>query len=175
MHAKKANVTVEMAIEEMASLFLERKDPIEKAKRAKPRNQTLPSSGRSTPASARHEVNRRDLGRCQARLPNYEPCGSGLWAEQHHVQPKHLGGPDIPENLITLLQSAPQNAAPAWPKARWNEAQPTAPLKTIPPPRPPPETPPALSGERGGYPRRKVRPSYHNTAVLFIPPRQAPT
>ena len=101
-HAKRTPVTLEMALEEMASFFLERKDPVEKAERARGNKKTAPSSGRSMPASVRHEVNRRDSGKCQASLPNQQPCGSSLWVEQHHILPKARGGPNTLENLITL-------------------------------------------------------------------------
>ncbi len=100
-HAKQSNVTLEMALEEMASLFLERKDPVEKAKRVKAKA-TPPSLGRSIPASVRHEVNRRDLGKCQANFPNQQLCGASLWVEHHHLRPKSLGGPNVAQNLITL-------------------------------------------------------------------------
>ncbi len=99
--ASKTHVTLEAALEEMVELFLERKDPVEKAKRAKPKA-AKPSSGRSVPAAVKHEVNRRDQGRCQALLPNRERCGSPLWVEQHHVLPRSQGGPHAPANLITL-------------------------------------------------------------------------
>jgi len=100
-HAKKSPVTLEMALEEMAELFLERKDPVAKAKRVKPKA-TKPSLGRSVPAAVKHEVNRRDEGKCQALLPNREVCGSPLWVEQHHIRPRSFGGPNLPANLITL-------------------------------------------------------------------------
>ena len=100
-HTKKSHVTLETALEEMVDLFLERKDPVEKAKRVRLKT-SKPSSGRSVPAATKHEVNRRDEGKCQALLPNREVCGSPLWVEQHHVRPRSHGGPNIPANLITL-------------------------------------------------------------------------
>ncbi len=96
---KNHTVTLEEALGEMAELFLNQKDPVEKAKRARPVKSL--SSGRLT-AAVRHEVSRRDQGKCQATLPNGKKCGSPFWVEQHHIQPKAYGGPNIPSNLITL-------------------------------------------------------------------------
>ncbi len=96
---KKHSVTFEEALGEMAELFLKHKDPVEKAKRARP---VKSGSSERLTAAARHEVNRRDQGKCQATLPNGKPCNSAFWVEQHHIKPKSYGGPNTPANLITL-------------------------------------------------------------------------
>ncbi len=96
---KKHTVTLQEALGEMADLFLKHKDPVEKAKRARPAK--APFSGRLT-AAVRHEVNQRDQGKCQATLPNGNRCNSAFWVEQHHIKSKSYGGPNTPSNLTTL-------------------------------------------------------------------------
>lgn len=77
----------------LLKFFLDRKDPVRKADRSRDRS------------VAKHAVNRRDRGACQAKLPNGKICGNRRWVHQHHIIPKNEGGPDTPENLITLCSA----------------------------------------------------------------------
>ena len=117
------HVSLEMMLDSMATLFLKHKDPIEKAKRVKPKVPvTVPvqstaspkvSSGRLSertipgrlPNAVLHEVNRRDAGKCQALLPNGQVCQTRTWVQIHHLKPRAHGGPNTPENLVTLCSA----------------------------------------------------------------------
>lgn len=95
--------------------YIEREDPIEKAKRAEQRKLKSPVARRGAtqkitlkphrtpiPADVRHQVNLRDSHRCQARLPNGNICGSQRWLDHHHIHPVAEGGANTLENLLTL-------------------------------------------------------------------------
>jgi len=88
--------------------YLKHKDPVLKAERVQEKKTAkVLSSGNPAPrkVEVRHEVNRRDGGKCQARLPDGRVCSSKAWVEHHHLKPKSWGGPDVPSNLITLCSS----------------------------------------------------------------------
>ena len=56
------------------------------------------SRRRGIPAAVRHQVNLRDRGKCGV-------CQSSRWLEFHHRTPVSRGGPDTPENLVTLCSA----------------------------------------------------------------------
>lgn len=91
----RANSLAEAQVQ-LLKFFLDRKDPVRKADR---------SRDRSGPAAVKHAVNRRDRGRCQAKLPDGSKCGSKRWIHLHHIKEKAEGGPDTIENLITLCSA----------------------------------------------------------------------
>lgn len=101
--------TLKLALE----LFLDREDPVRKAKRSIEKDQSrdrslpirIPASPKSIPAASRHAVNARDSGRCQAKLPDGSICGSTKWVHHHHIVSKEDGGKDLPENLVTLCSA----------------------------------------------------------------------
>lgn len=62
-------------------------------------------SDRSQGWSREMEVTRRDRDLCQELMPDGTICGEGKWTHQHHIQPLSMGGPDTPENVITLCSS----------------------------------------------------------------------
>jgi 5-methylcytosine-specific restriction endonuclease McrA len=122
--AKPCNL--EQALEQMAAVFLERKDPVKRAERvtqkklvAKPKSTSLsnvnPPVQKATaiakqsrspiPASIRHQVNLRDRGECQGKTPQGTRCGCKQWTEIHHIRPVALGGFNDLENLLTLCSS----------------------------------------------------------------------
>jgi hypothetical protein len=104
-------VTLEDALVAMAKLFLENKDPIERAKRFDKKSKvqvTLPegpkksnalvfSARRKIPEPILRQVRLRDGGRCQAI-----PCNERKWLEVHHIKPWSQGGGHELTNLLTL-------------------------------------------------------------------------
>ena len=85
-------VSFEQAINVMAEDYLHRHDPVEKAKR-------------SRDPSAKQQTAMRDEGRCQFIYQDGGQCDERKWTHQHHVIHRADGGPDTPENLITLCAS----------------------------------------------------------------------
>lgn len=127
--AKPCNI--EQALEQMAALFLERKDPVNRAERitqkklvAKSKSTSLsnvaspvekPAQKSSSPiarqsrspipAAIRHQVSLRDRGECQGKTPQGTRCGCKQWTEIHHIRPVALGGSNDLENLLTLCSN----------------------------------------------------------------------
>lgn len=99
------------AIAYLLEWWLERKDPLRKADRNPSYSHNDRSQERSPtkplrlPAHIKHAVNRRDRGRCQARLPDGSTCGDTRWTHFHHLVPKSERGADSVENLITLCSA----------------------------------------------------------------------
>jgi 5-methylcytosine-specific restriction endonuclease McrA len=129
--AKPCNL--EQALEQMAALFLERKDPVQRAERimqkklaskakstslsnvarpskvAQPVQKVAHGVARQTrspiPAAIRHQVMLRDRGECQGKTPQGTRCGCRQWTDIHHIQPVSLGGSNDLDNLLTLCSS----------------------------------------------------------------------
>ena len=126
--------TLEQALEQMAALFLERKDPVQRAERVTQKKsdaavkpsltclskvagllekpapavarQTVARQTRSPiPAAIRHQVMLRDRGECQGKTPQGTRCKCRQWTDIHHIQPVSLGGSNRPDNLLTLCRS----------------------------------------------------------------------
>ena len=100
--------TIHAALE----ILLERKDPVRKADRAKPKESAQADFARAgfannVPFNAQtfHEVNARDRGECQQVLPNGQKCCERKWPEIHHIIERALGGSNDPANLITLCST----------------------------------------------------------------------
>lgn len=85
------------------------KDPVRKAERAANRkiDRSRDRSPKSENLSAHveHEVNLRDRGECQAKLPDGSLCRCTRWVHLHHIVPKSKGGLDVAENIITLCSA----------------------------------------------------------------------
>lgn len=116
---KGKNSSMEEAFEMMTRYFLDREDPIRKAERAsvrsgKPAMQEKPESrqksnqkggpasvagirSRRIPHHVVHEVNLRDLGKCQI-----EGCENRRFVDLHHIQPFSEGGTHAAQNLTTV-------------------------------------------------------------------------
>jgi len=111
LQAQKAGRIVSLAETQVVLLkcYLEKNDPVRKAERAKKKPPADRSQDRprpqSIPAAVKHEVHRRDRGRCQARNPNGTTCGETKWIHLHHLKPKNEGGTDTAENLVTLCSA----------------------------------------------------------------------
>jgi len=125
--AKPCNL--EQALDVMAALFLERKDPVQRAERitqkklatqskakstslsnvARPTNTTASPVARQTrspiPVAIRHQVMLRDRGQCQGKTPQGTRCRCRQWTDIHHIQPVSLGGSNDLDNLLTLCSS----------------------------------------------------------------------
>jgi hypothetical protein len=113
-------VSLEETLEALAAVYLEKKDPLQRAHRAAERNgvhvagacvtgqvsETKPSVNREAiPAAILHQVRRRDEGRCVHQDAGGRRCESRRWIHIHHVQPRGKGGPNTVENLITLCSA----------------------------------------------------------------------
>jgi curved DNA-binding protein CbpA len=121
-------LSMEETLIELARFYLKRKDPVERAERAKVReaklqqiDETVPAPGEKPAAkindSARrplraktvHAVTLRDGGQCRAKLPDGQACGERRWLEFHHLRPIAMGGTDELDNLITLCRAHHQS------------------------------------------------------------------
>jgi hypothetical protein len=118
---------LERALEQMADLFLESKDPVRRAERiaqrkpkaksnqhvlskvAAPARKSPPAVARQTrspiPAAIRHQVMLRDRGECQGTTPQGTRCGCRQWTDIHHIRPVSLGGSHALDNLLTLCSN----------------------------------------------------------------------
>ena len=120
---------LEQALEQMAELFLERKNPVQRAERItqkkrvvaseanqrvsskvpQPIQKAAPAVGRQVrspiPAAIRHQVMLRDRGECQGKTPQGTRCGCRQWTDIHHIRPVALGGGHEVDNLLTLCSS----------------------------------------------------------------------
>ncbi len=119
--AKKA-VTYSQVIKRLAEQFLKQEDPVQKAERAalqaKQVLRPAPQNPRLIPASVRHQVNLRDRGECQYRLPNGKRCLARQWVEKHHIKEQSRGGRHTLENLITLC-SAHHTGTHGFARVKW--------------------------------------------------------
>jgi BMFP domain-containing protein YqiC len=117
---------LEKALDQMADLFLEREDPVQRAERTAERKlaaeskakqdvsskvahsvrKASPALARQTrspiPAAIRHQVMLRDRGECQGKTPQGTRCGCRQWTEVHHIRPVSHGGSNAVDNLLTL-------------------------------------------------------------------------
>jgi len=102
-------------LEYLLNDFLKRKDPLQKAKRAKtktinkrtaePQRTSSRRSRKAIPASIQHQVWLRDEGRCQYRdQETGRECGSKHRLQIDHVKPVAFAGTNEPKNLRLLCQ-----------------------------------------------------------------------
>jgi 5-methylcytosine-specific restriction endonuclease McrA len=105
------SASVAETIEAMMDVYLQYRDPVEKAKRAEARKTATRkdtdrsqerSTGRFIPAAELHIVNLRDQRKCQQRMPDGSICGKTRWVQIHHIVELAKGGSNKAENLITL-------------------------------------------------------------------------
>ena len=103
-------VSLEEVLDMMADTFLERHDPVQRAKRLLARTVQLQkveaviesSSQRKPPARIIHEVNLRDQSQCTYLDPQGVRCTQTRWTQIHHVKPFSKGGRHLLHNLQTL-------------------------------------------------------------------------
>jgi len=106
---QKRAVTIEGAVEAMVEVYLEKKDPVAKAHKAKTREVKKLSSRKESQsqclsASIKHEVNKRDGGRCIYVDRSGTRCSNRRWIQYHHVVPVSQGGEHRVENIISVCQ-----------------------------------------------------------------------
>ena len=102
------SMTLEETLEVLASLYLEKKDPLERARRVLKKKALVDAPASVTghvPAGILHRVRVRDLNRCTHKNSQGIRCESRRWIHVHHVKARALGGQNTVENL-TLLCSA---------------------------------------------------------------------
>ena len=120
---KPANL--EETLKAMATLYLERKDPIKKAERVLEKKQLFSSPslkreeslslflrragnahGKRTPipVQIRHEVMKRDRGQCTFKDKVATPCQNKTWLDLHHKKPIASGGEHSLNNIVTLCR-----------------------------------------------------------------------
>ncbi len=120
---------LERALEQMAALFLEKKDPVQRAERftqkklmtesganqhvsskvGRPTQKIVPAVARQTrspiPTAIRHQVMLRDRGECQGKTALGTRCGCRQWTDIHHIRRVSCGGTNDLGNLLTLCRS----------------------------------------------------------------------
>jgi 5-methylcytosine-specific restriction endonuclease McrA len=114
-------VSIEGAIEAAIDHYLDRNDPLEKAKRAQRRAEKrnvpqgvskdvpperkdvpVPKDPHFVPAGLHHAMTLRDGDQCTEILKNGSRCPERRWLHGHHIIPVHLGGKTELSNLRTL-------------------------------------------------------------------------
>jgi hypothetical protein len=98
---QKSSVTLEETLKQMATLYLMRMDPVEKAGRGREAKRESVAS-RNIPMQVVHRVNARDKGRCTYRGSDGKLCEQGRFTEIHHLRPFSKGGGHDLQNLVTL-------------------------------------------------------------------------
>ena len=97
-------VSISEATRAACKAYLEKHDPIEKAKRAAMRQERSQDQSQSL-ARNKNLAQLRDQGACQAKLPDGTTCGITRWTQIHHLKERSRGGTDELSNLITLCSS----------------------------------------------------------------------
>jgi len=101
--------TLEEAFDVVFDEYLQRFDPLEKAKRIAKKKKSLPAKlpvARQVrghrPARLTHQLHLRDRRQCRFKTPQGGRCESKRWLQIHHRVPVASGGSNTLENLITL-------------------------------------------------------------------------
>jgi 5-methylcytosine-specific restriction endonuclease McrA len=100
---RRTAATLEDVLETLATLYLERHDPLEKAKRA--HSPVARQASKKIPAALRHAVAQRDLNQCTHLTPQGTRCPKTRWLDIHHVRPLSQGGTHELSNLTTLCSA----------------------------------------------------------------------
>lgn len=130
---QKRSITLEEAIEAMARLYIDKLDPVEKAKRSKKgaSKKTVPSNRSGIrylpekpsrkvpdthpyfkvslrtgiPKPVLHAVHQRDQGQCAFVDHQGKRCQNQRFLNLHHIKPVSVGGSQDQNNLVTLCSS----------------------------------------------------------------------
>jgi hypothetical protein len=102
--------TLEEALELLVEGYLDKHDPVRKAKRvlvarAKPKSAKKRSRRKAVPAAVDHARNLRDEGRCTHRYVDGTRCEETRWTHGHHVVHVANGGLDTLPNIVTLCSA----------------------------------------------------------------------
>ncbi|MBY0471447.1 HNH endonuclease [bacterium] len=115
LESKKAAASLEQTLEAMADLYLQKNDPLEKAKRSKPlaparvstEAKTTPSrpwkTRRKYAAPLRHSIQKRDQAQC-TQVTQGKRCTERRWLDIHHLKPLSQGGETTLTNLTLLCR-----------------------------------------------------------------------
>ena len=117
---RKKNASIEDCLKEVLEIYLEKKDPLRKAKRVIEKKivkggvvTVQPCPGkvvhRHIPTGIRHQVFVRDQMRCSFKGRDGRICGSDRHLEIHHLMPWSIGGRHGLENLQTLCHAHHQH------------------------------------------------------------------
>jgi 5-methylcytosine-specific restriction endonuclease McrA len=106
--------SLENALKAMTTLYLEKKDPVEKAKRMLSHKETLSSrrvaltnpAGKRTaiPSLVKHEVIQRDNGQCIFTDTEGKRCENKKWIDLHHKTAIADGGEHSAANIVTVCR-----------------------------------------------------------------------
>ena len=114
---KKSNLNLEETLEEVLNLYLDKRDPVKRARRQKSRgqlrnvgknssqelkSQSTKNKRSSIPARIIHQVQLRYQGRCTHTNQKGERCSSRRFLEIHHINPVSKGGKNSLDNLLLL-------------------------------------------------------------------------
>lgn len=118
---KREAASLEATLEEILDFYLERQDPVKRAKRILEKRATQPvarqvdrvnrvdqpdqvekSPYSALPADLIHKVQLRDGGRCTFEYGSGKRCEEQKWLQIHHKMPIIRGGTHSLENLTTL-------------------------------------------------------------------------
>lgn len=120
---KNRAVSLEETFAAMSAFYVEKNDPVEKAKRAVAKISATPSADKMAkdapersdvtrqikrlpiPATTEHEVTQRDGARCTAIDPDGKRCPNRRWLHVHHIKPVNAGGGNALDNLATLCSA----------------------------------------------------------------------
>ena len=104
LESKKSAASLEQALEAMADLYLQKNDPLEKAKRSKPLAPArVNKNPRVIPAHLHHAVQKRDQAQC-THINQGKRCQERRWLDIHHKKPMSQGGLTSLENLTLLCK-----------------------------------------------------------------------
>ena len=115
LESKKTAASLEQTLETMADLYLQKNDPLEKAKRSKPlaparvsaEAKTAPSqpwkTRRKYAAPLRHAIQKRDQAQC-THVTQGKRCTEKRWLDIHHKKPLSQGGETTLSNLTLLCR-----------------------------------------------------------------------
>lgn len=117
----KENTTLAATLGAVLKQFINRNDPVEKAKRVLEKKNELrtfgvaekpeaassaklssPAARKRLNAAQKHIVFARDEGRCTFLDATGKRCSNQKWVEVHHLKPVSRGGGNEPSNLVTL-------------------------------------------------------------------------
>jgi len=87
---------LERVLEKLLDQYLDKKDPI----RHLPRKVEVARPTKSIPVAVKHEVSKRDQGKCQ-----WPGSTNTRYVELHHKIPRLMGGEHTVQNLTTLCSA----------------------------------------------------------------------
>ncbi|MBY0471979.1 HNH endonuclease, partial [bacterium] len=114
LESKKSAASLEQTLEAMADLYLQKNDPLEKAKRSKTlaparvagektRVNEGPRNPRIISAPLNHAVQKRDQAQC-THVTQGKRCQERRWLDIHHKKPLSQGGETTLSNLTLLCR-----------------------------------------------------------------------